>query len=93
VVSDTARVDDPAAVSDNGGTLVYTNDGGPEKTIRIYQNGATLTAPSLSYTTADSESLTADGSALVYTLALDSNVFPQEAYYDDYPGVYKWQIP
>jgi hypothetical protein len=93
VVSDTARVDSSAAVSDDGGTLVYTNDSGAEQKIKVYQNGATLTAPSLSYTMADSESLTADGSALVYTLALDSNIFPQEAYYDDYPGVYKWQIP
>jgi hypothetical protein len=83
----------PVAVSDDGSTLVYTDPNSPEESIKIYKNGSTLTAPSLDYTYADSESLTADGSTLVYTLASDQAIFPQEAYYDNYPGVYKWQIP
>lgn len=92
---------DPAAVSDDGSTLVTTSfnnstpvPDGPE-VIDVYKNGATSTAPSLAYLYEESVSLTPDGSTLLYTLAvLHTDMPPQQSgFYNDYPGVYEWQIP
>ena len=85
----------PMAINQDGSVIAYaitSQADGVGEHIMLYKNGHTYTVPALNLTSAQSASLTADGSTLVYTLWLnDLSLYGGDTH--AYPGVYAWQTP
>lgn len=65
----------------NQGPITFSNKRGA---LAVYANGQTLSAPALSDSPPEWADISENGSTLLYTLYLN---------FENYPGVYDWQIP
>jgi len=95
----------PVSLNSSGSVLAYeadnydqvTADGGFQAAFKVYRGGSTLTAPASADMNAsciggaDTADLTADGAELLYTECLPGENF--DGGYDNFPGVYEWQLP
>jgi hypothetical protein len=96
----------PVSLSSNGSVLAYAaenltqytaNYDGNQTSFMVDANGTTVTAPALSYANAEcsgggpSADVTSSGSDLLYAECLPE--LSETANYNNYPGVYEWQLP
>jgi hypothetical protein len=95
---DSSDVYSPIALSQNGGTLAYSDamqtSGSYQVQLYADDGGMTLTAPQLSTTGVSAVSVTGDGSAVVFTLWYITITGEDPLYYSGshYPGVYLWGL-